>query len=555
MNFRFSSMVKVASILVVLFCVLGLVGDILAVISTREVQSAQREASSRSAGVNLLTSANSDLTNLSRAYVVGGLSADLADYTNQLYIKRDREYGVRLLNENGGTKEQLDLLKEALEASKIRDDIELHAIALAALARGEDMAAMPATVENYSIPAEEEALPAEQQLALASELVFGRDYSLASASVIEPVRKIGHLEAGSLEAAGSAMQRANVGQTISLFALMVVFFLLGAVVLTFLILLARRVRRPLSRHTVALQNHDQYDLGFRLRDDTGVPEIRDLARAFNGQNDQVNELIGEVSGTSVGLQEHAGNLADTAAQLDETAQDTRARAAGAAEQAQLLATNMDTLSAAMEEMQAAIRQISESATSASQISEEAVESVGSATKVIDTLGESSQSIGEITNSITSIAEQTNLLALNATIEAARAGDAGKGFAVVAGEVKDLAAQTAVATADISERVSSIQEDSTKAAEAITQISEIISRINDSQQTIASAVEEQTATTNEMFGVVRGAAQTTQDIVGSIETVSSTAERSAEGARTTLEAGQAVADSSSQLSKLVSRYHQ
>ena len=67
MNFRFSSMVKVASMLVVLFCVLGLVGDILAVISTREVQSAQREASSRSAGVNLLTSANSDLTNLSRA--------------------------------------------------------------------------------------------------------------------------------------------------------------------------------------------------------------------------------------------------------------------------------------------------------------------------------------------------------------------------------------------------------------------------------------------------------------------------------------------------------
>ncbi|WP_311774237.1 MULTISPECIES: methyl-accepting chemotaxis protein [unclassified Nostoc] len=96
-----------------------------------------------------------------------------------------------------------------------------------------------------------------------------------------------------------------------------------------------------------------------------------------------------------------------------------------------------------------------------------------------------------------IAGQTNLLALNATIEAARAGDAGRGFAVVANEVKELAKQTANATEDISQRIEAIQTDTTSAVQAITQITDIINQINDFQSTIASAIEEQTTTTNEI----------------------------------------------------------
>ena len=99
--------------------------------------------------------------------------------------------------------------------------------------------------------------------------------------------------------------------------------------------------------------------------------------------------------------------------------------------------------------------------------------------------------------INGIAEQTNLLALNATIEAARAGEAGKGFAVVASEVKELAQETARATEDISQRVEAIQADTAGAVDAISQISTVIGEINDFQATIAAAVEEQTATTNEM----------------------------------------------------------
>ena len=124
--------------------------------------------------------------------------------------------------------------------------------------------------------------------------------------------------------------------------------------------------------------------------------------------------------------------------------------------------------------------------------------------------------------ITTIAGQTNLLALNATIEAARAGEAGKGFAVVASEVKELAQETARATEDISKRVETIQADTAGAVDAISQISSVIGEINDYQLTIASAVEEQTATTNEMSRSVQEAAGGSTEIATNIVGVSTAA---------------------------------
>ena len=168
--------------------------------------------------------------------------------------------------------------------------------------------------------------------------------------------------------------------------------------------------------------------------------------------------------------------------------------------------NVETVVAATREMTASIEEISRSATESARVANSAVKMADSTNHVVGKLGESSAEIGKVIKVINSIAEQTNLLALNATIEAARAGEAGKGFAVVANEVKDLAKETAKATEDIGQRIDAIQNDTQTAVDAIQKISEVINRINDISGTIASAVEEQTATSNEIARSVVEAAR-------------------------------------------------
>jgi len=157
-----------------------------------------------------------------------------------------------------------------------------------------------------------------------------------------------------------------------------------------------------------------------------------------------------------------------------------------------------------------------SATDAADVAAGAVAVADQTNLTVASLGRSSAEIGEVVKTITQIAEQTNLLALNATIEAARAGEAGKGFAVVAGEVKELAHETGRATEDISRRVEQIQVDTEAAVAAIEQISGIIGRINDTQSAIASAVDEQTATTGEISRSILDASGGAQHIASEVE---------------------------------------
>jgi methyl-accepting chemotaxis protein len=155
--------------------------------------------------------------------------------------------------------------------------------------------------------------------------------------------------------------------------------------------------------------------------------------------------------------------------------------------------------------------------------------------------------------ITSIAEQTNLLALNATIEAARAGEAGKGFAVVANEVKELAQETAKATEDIARRVDTIQADTSGAVAAIGRISEVIGQINDYQLTIASAVEEQTATTSQMSRSVSEAADGSGQIAANIGGVSGAADATNQALGQTRTAVDELSRMASDLRTAVSRF--
>ncbi|MBE9552572.1 MAG: methyl-accepting chemotaxis protein, partial [Proteobacteria bacterium] len=140
------------------------------------------------------------------------------------------------------------------------------------------------------------------------------------------------------------------------------------------------------------------------------------------------------------------------------------------------------------------------------------------------------------NLINDIAGQTNLLALNATIEAARAGEAGKGFAVVANEVKNLANQTAKATEDISEQVATVQQETQDAVGAIERILDIIGEISDISTTIASAVEEQGASTQEIARSIQQAARGTQEVNDNIVGVTGAATEAGTVSQQVLQSG-------------------
>jgi methyl-accepting chemotaxis protein len=155
--------------------------------------------------------------------------------------------------------------------------------------------------------------------------------------------------------------------------------------------------------------------------------------------------------------------------------------------------------------------------------------------------------------ISSIAEQTNLLALNATIESARAGEAGKGFAVVANEVKELARQTSRATEEIGGKIGAIQSDVQGAITSIASIAEIINKINDISGIIASAVEEQAATANEIGRNVSEAATGSNEIAKNVSSVSSVSRSTTEGAANSKQAALDLSRMASDLQALVNAF--
>jgi len=200
--------------------------------------------------------------------------------------------------------------------------------------------------------------------------------------------------------------------------------------------------------------------------------------------------------------------------MDRTEDNTRA-AAGAADEA---AGSVRTVAAATEELSASIGEINRQVVQSSQIAQHAVAQARQANETVESLANAGIKIGEVVSLINEIAGQTNLLALNATIEAARAGEAGKGFAVVANEVKSLANQTARATEDISRQVEAIQGATGGAVTAIREVTATIEDIEQISGTIASAVDQQRSSTEEIARNVQNVSTGTEDVTRNISGV-------------------------------------
>jgi methyl-accepting chemotaxis protein len=337
--------------------------------------------------------------------------------------------------------------------------------------------------------------------------------------------------------------------------ILIVFFMLAGLAagVGMAIYIARNITGRVSQIVAmieAISDNDlsREDMTIRNRDEIGTAGI-----LLNGMKNNLNKMIQSIAETAQQVASASEQLSSVSPQITSNSEETSAQASVVTQATKQVSENLQSVSSGAEEMTSTIQSIASNAHEAATVASKAVETAQAANTTVGKLGESSAEIGAVIKVITSIAQQTNLLALNATIEAARAGEAGKGFAVVANEVKELAKQTAKATEDISQKITAIQQDTKGAVDTIGSITGVITQVNEISGTIATAVEEQSATTNEMTRNVADAAKGPGEISHNIEGVAQAAQGTSNSAQESQKAANELAQMAQQLRGLVGQF--
>ena len=344
----------------------------------------------------------------------------------------------------------------------------------------------------------------------------------------------------------AARSQATASSTVQMTWIMTGGALLVGLLVT--ILTARGITRPLGLLRADMRQLADGDRTIEVREATRRDEIGEMGKtlvilreslvaADAAQAQQADERVRTEQEKSAALvkmaetiesetvtaltdvSKRADEMKNTADGMSARAEITNRSAQAAAEAANDALSTVQTVASAAEELAASIREISGQMHQSTALVSQAVTAGGEARGTIEALNETVMRIGAVADMIGEIAAKTNLLALNATIEAARAGDAGKGFAVVASEVKQLAAQTARSTGEISQHINEVRAATTASVEAVGRIEETITQINAVAGSIAAAVEEQGAATAEIARSVAQTAEAANSVTSRIQDLS------------------------------------
>jgi methyl-accepting chemotaxis protein len=419
-----------------------------------------------------LNSSLKDAETGQRGFVITGEEGYLAPYTGALSALSAEQQALRTLTaDNPQQQQRLDQLAPLIDAklAELKNTIDLRRAS---------------------------GFGAAQKVVLTN----------AGKSVMDQIRSLtdamGNAESSLLStrtsAEKSASNRTKVSIVVGLLVLLAGMGLVGT-------LMSRQVNNRVNRVRRALAALATGDLTTRT-ELAGNDEFGLMGRDFDTAVAALHETVRDLGGTAGALSGAATELSKVSGELESGAGEASGKATSAAHAADEVHTNVLSVAAGAEQMTASILEIASTSSRAADVANQSLDIARGTSGQLAALSDASAQIGEVVRLITTIAEQTNLLALNATIEAARAGDAGKGFAVVASEVKDLAQETARATEDITDRIKAIQDGSDGASAAVHRIEEVIGQLTDFSNTVAAAVEEQSATTNEMTRSINDAAR-------------------------------------------------
>jgi methyl-accepting chemotaxis protein len=290
------------------------------------------------------------------------------------------------------------------------------------------------------------------------------------------------------------------------------------------VVLTRSITNPITSFIDAISRIAEGDLRHRTSDEAH-DELAVLCKQLNAMSDRLQEIISNVASSTVQVASAATQLNSTAEQIATGTEQVAAQSGTIATAGEQMSATSGDIAQNCQMAAEGAKLASEAAVSGARVVDETIavmnniaQRVKHSAAAVESLGSRSDQIGEIVGTIEDIADQTNLLALNAAIEAARAGEQGRGFAVVADEVRALAERTTKATREIGEMIKAIQQETrgaviameegvgevTKGGEkaassgkALENILDQINAVTEQIHHVATAAEEQTATTHEI----------------------------------------------------------
>lgn len=425
--------------------------------------------------------------------------------------------------------------------------------------------------QTLAMLAQGDAFGARENLGEADAQTYG--------ATAETLRKLTDMQIGlarvQFDGAMSAWNRASLTAGLVIAA--------GLVALTLVTLvIGRSITTPIAAAIATMRALAQGDTSVTVTGTDRVDEIGDIARAVATFKDNAIERetlraqqVEQASAASAerrqarirmaeefddGVRDVLNAVADGAASLEQAARSlsqvsnhAQQEAQGVDRAARDASGNTARVAAATEELSASIAAIAEQVAESNRIAALAAAEADSSNAIIADLSGATARIGQIVTLIETIARQTNLLALNATIEAARAGEAGKGFAVVAHEVKNLATQTAQATAEISGHINAVQAETDRAVQSIGHVSSIVARLNTISETVAQSVRQQEAATDEIARNVDQAAQGTVAVSQGVGQLAEAAGHAGTASTQVLDTAAGLAGGASRLQQAVDRF--